>query len=55
MDDSSAGLPRDIAPRRRRDWDGVAAIIAALVGLLALCESQTGSELNSILPECVNE
>jgi hypothetical protein len=29
----------DIVPRRRREWDGVAAIIAALVGLLALCVS----------------
>lgn len=28
-----------IAPARRREWDGVAAIIAALVGLLALCVS----------------
>ena len=28
-----------VEPRRRRDWDGVAAIIAALVGLLALCVS----------------
>lgn len=29
----------DSAPHRRRDWDGVAAIIAAFVGLLALCVS----------------
>jgi hypothetical protein len=28
-----------LTPRRRREWDGVAAIIAAFVGLLALCVS----------------
>ena len=32
-DPSAQAAPR---PRRRRDWDGVAAIIAAGVGLLAL-------------------
>jgi hypothetical protein len=40
MDDSTLRVSStDIAPARRREWDGVAAIIAALVGLLALCVS----------------
>lgn len=29
----------EVEPRRRRDWDGLAAVIAALVGLLALLVS----------------
>ncbi len=35
----SGDMPAKHIPRRRREWDGVAAIIAALVGLLALCVS----------------
>ena len=34
-EEPSPDIP-DAAPRRRRDWDGVAAVIAAMVGLLAL-------------------
>lgn len=29
----------ETAPRRRRDWNGLSAVIAALIGLLALCVS----------------
>jgi hypothetical protein len=36
MNEDSLAQPE---PRRRREWDGIAAIIAALVGLLALCVS----------------
>ena len=32
-------VPVTYAPRRRGDWNGVAAVIAAAVGLLALCVS----------------
>lgn len=35
----SQNEPASAAPRSRRDWDGVAAVIAACVGLLALCVS----------------
>ena len=37
--DRQPDMPPADVPRRRREWDGVAAIIAALVGLLALCVS----------------
>lgn len=40
MDKATPGNPAtEIASLCRRDWNGVAAIIAALVGLLALCVS----------------
>ena len=38
MDNPVQVVP-SIVPQRRREWDGVAAVIAALVGLLALCVS----------------
>jgi hypothetical protein len=41
-DESLPRATRDALARpfpRRREWDGVAAVIAALVGLLALCVS----------------
>jgi hypothetical protein len=38
MDSQVQNVPSAI-PHRRREWDGVAAVIAAFVGLLALCVS----------------
>jgi hypothetical protein len=39
MMDESETQESETAPRRKRDWDGVAAVIAAFVGLLALLVS----------------
>jgi hypothetical protein len=36
---SGAATDADPQTRRRRDWNGVSAVIAALIGLLALCVS----------------
>ncbi len=36
---SDAAPAADPQTRRRRDWNGVSAVIAALIGLLALCVS----------------
>lgn len=36
---SEAAPEANLQARRRRDWNGVSAVIAALIGLLALCVS----------------
>lgn len=36
---SDAAPAAEPAPRSRRDWNGLSAVIAALIGLLALCVS----------------
>jgi len=36
---SDAALAADLQTRRRRDWNGVSAVIAALIMLPALCVS----------------